>query len=110
MSFSFINDNSSQVLNNMNGASNATSVFITLSDSSNLYITSNTFNTQIANYLSLGGGTLTGILNGTTINATTLQQGGTNLNTIITNATNNYLPLVGAVSYTHLTLPTIYSV
>ena len=60
MSFSFTTDNSSQVLNNMNGASNATSVFITLSESSNVNITSNTFNTQIANYLSLGGGTLKG--------------------------------------------------
>ena len=46
-------------------------------------------------FLPLTGGTLTGILTGTTINATTLQQGGTSVSTLISNATSSYLPLSG---------------
>ena len=52
----------------------------------NLAILSN-----VSLYLPLSGGTLTGILTGTTINATTLQQGGIPLNTIISNNLSSYL-------------------
>ena len=48
--------------------------------------------TQTSNqFLLLSGGTMTGLLTGTTINATTLQQGGTALNTIISSNLSSYL-------------------
>ena len=85
-----ITDNSTQIGNIFGGSNVDTSVFSTIIENSNLFITSNTFNNTITNYLPLIGGTLSGALNLgnnnitniNTLNATTLQQGGTNVSSL----------------------------